>query len=331
MITMNTIKSVGLTVPSLTFGAASLANLFKSLSNTEAMAIVDKAIQVGWRYFDTAPHYGSGLSELRLGMGLRGLERSDYVLSTKVGRLLQSRKQQPGLEAGEFFFDENPFNRHADYSYAGIMRSYEDSIQRLGTRYIDILYVHDIGTYTYGQTPLERKHFKDFCDSGQQALDELKRNGDIKAWGVGANEEAILMEVMDHAAPDIFMLANRYNLLETDRQAFFAKCEQQGVSVAIAAPFATGVLVAKDKFSSLYEYGAVPPSVIEKINYIEAVCNRHDVPLGAAALQFPLRNKNVVTVTCGVQSVEQAVTNYEWANWEIPAALWDELAGLGIK
>ncbi len=160
MIVMNTIKSTGMKVPSLTFGSASLANLFKELTNVEAMAIVEKAIQVGWRYFDTAPHYGSGLAEIRLGLGLRGLERKDYVLSTKVGRLLASRKQQPGLEAGDFFYHENPFNRAPDYSYAGIMRSYQDSIQRLGTRYIDILYVHDIGSYTYGSTEEERFHLK---------------------------------------------------------------------------------------------------------------------------------------------------------------------------
>lgn len=331
MITTNTIKSVGLSVPSLTFGAASLANLFKTLSNNEALDIVDKAIENGWRYFDTAPHYGSGLSELRLGLGLRGLERSEYVLSTKVGRLLESRKQQPGLEAGEFFFDENPFNRQADYSYGGIMRSFEDSIQRLGTRYIDILYVHDIGTYTYGQTEQERQHFKAFCDSGQKALEELKRHGDIKAWGVGANEEAILMEVMDNAAPDIFMLANRYNLLETDRHAFFDKCEKQGVSVAVAAPFATGVLVARDKAASLYEYGAVPAEILEKVKNIDELCAAHGVPVGAVALQFPLRNSNVVTVTCGVQSIEQVVTNYQWANWPVPQKLWDELVSLGIK
>lgn len=331
MITNNTIKSVGLSVPSLTFGGASIANLFKTLHNSETMAIVDKAIQVGWRYFDTAPHYGSGLSELRLGLGLRGLDRSEYVLSTKVGRLLQSRKHQPGLEAGEFFFEENPFNRLADYSYSGIMRSYEDSIQRLGTRYIDILYVHDIGTYTYGHTEIERQHFTTFCNSGQKALEELKRNGDIKAWGVGANEEAILMEVMDNAAPDIFMLANRYNLLETDRQAFFDKCMKNNVSVAVAAPFATGILVAKDKATALYEYGSAPASVVEKVNVIDAVCAKHDVPVGAAALQFPLRNQNVVTVTCGVQSVEQAVTNFLWANWDIPQILWDDLASIGIE
>lgn len=331
MITMNEIKSVGLSVPSLTFGAASLANLFKELTNAEAIAIVDKAIQVGWRYFDCAPHYGSGLSELRLGLGLRGIERNDYILSTKVGRLLQSRKHQSGLEAGDFFFNENPFDRVADYSYQGIMRSYEDSIQRLGVRYIDILYVHELGTYTYGKTEQERYHFKNFCESGQKALDELKRNGDIKAWGVGANEEDILMEVMDYASPDIFMLANRYNLLETDHQSFFAKCEKNGVSVAVAAPFATGVLVAKDKKLSIYEYGKVPDATLLRVNEIETICQQHDVPIGAAALQFPLRNKNVVTVTCGVQSIEQAEKNYQWANMNIPQSLWDALANIGIQ
>lgn len=331
MISMNIIKSVGIQVPNLTFGGASIANLFKTLSNEEALAVVEKAVSVGWRYFDTAPHYGSGLSELRLGLGLRSLERSEYVLSTKVGRLLRSRKQLPGLEAGEFFFDENPFNRLADYSYTGIMRSFEDSIQRLGTRYIDILYVHDIGTYTYGHTEQERQHFKAFCDSGQMALEELKRNGDIKAWGVGANEDTILMEVMDNASPDILMLANRYNLLETDRQVFFEKCSKYGVSVAIAAPFATGVLVAKDRSASRYEYGAAPDLIIEKIKRIDAVCDKYNVPIGAVALQFPLRNENVVTVTCGVQSIEQAVINYEWANTEIQPELWDELANMGIE
>ena len=172
MITQNTIKSVELSVPSLTFGAASPANLFRTLSNNEAMDIVDKAIQVGWRYFDTAPHYGSGLSELRLGLGLRGLERSEYVLSTIGWSPAAIPETRAALKQG-IFYDENPFNRQADYSYEGIMRSYENSIQRLGTRYIDILYVHDLGTYTYGNTELERQHFKTFCESGQKALEEL--------------------------------------------------------------------------------------------------------------------------------------------------------------
>jgi D-threo-aldose 1-dehydrogenase len=331
MIVMNTIKSTGMKVPSLTFGSASLANLFKVVSNVEAISIVEKAIQVGWRYFDVAPHYGSGLAELRLGLGLRGLDRHEYILSTKVGRLLVPRKQQPGLEAGDFFYYENPFNRFPDYSYDGIMRSYQDSIQRLGTRYIDILYVHDIGSYTYGSTEEERFHFKNFCESGHKAVEELKASGDIKAWGVGANEDQILMEVLDHTQPDMFMLANRYNLLETDRHEFFAKCHQHGVSVAVAAPFATGVLVADKKEDSIYEYGKVPSDIIARVKQIEEICRRYDVPIGAAALQFPLRNENVVTVTCGVQSVKQAVDNYNWANMAIPEALWHDLAELGIE
>jgi D-threo-aldose 1-dehydrogenase len=331
MIVMNTIKSTGMKVPSLTFGSASLANLFKEVTNVEAMAIVEKAIQVGWRYFDTAPHYGSGLAEIRLGLGLRGLDRKEYILSTKVGRLLAPRKDLPGLEAGDFFYHENPFNRAPDYSYGGIMRSYQDSIQRLGTRYIDILYVHDIGTYTYGSTEEERLHFKNFRESGYKALEELKANGDIKAWGVGANEDRILMEVMEHTRPDMFMLANRYNLLETDRRDFFEKCHQHAVSVAVAAPFATGVLVADKKEDSLYEYGKVPSEIVNRVKSIEQVCHRYDVPIGAAALQFPLRNENVVTVTCGVQSVKQAVDNYNWADMSIPEALWHDLAELGIE
>lgn len=331
MIRDNVIKSAGLAIPSLTFGGASIANLFKGLSNAAAIGVVEKAIEVGWRSFDTAPHYGGGLSELRLGLGLRGLERTDYVLSTKVGRMLVSRKDQPGLEAGNVFFDENPFNRKFDYSYDAIMRSYEDSIQRLGTRRIDILYVHDVGSYTHGKTETERAHFRVLCGSGFRALEELKRSGDIKAFGVGANEQEILMEVMDHAKPDIFVFANRYNLLETGHEAFFEKCKRHDVSVAVAAPFATGVLVATERSKAVHEYGKVYPEVIEKVERIERICRLHGVPIGAAALQFPLRNPNVVTVVCGVQSVEQAVSNYEWAQKEISAALWSDLAQIGIR
>ncbi|MBI5519805.1 MAG: aldo/keto reductase [Desulfovibrio sp.] len=331
MIRVNVIKSAGLAIPSLTFGGASIGNLFRELTNTEALSVVEKAIEVGWRSFDTAPHYGSGLSELRLGLGLRGLDRQDYVLSTKVGRLLVSRKDQPGVEAGDFFYNENPFNRKYDYSYDGIMRSYEDSIQRLGARRIDILYVHDVGTYTHGKTEVERAHFKALCDSGFKALDELKAAGEIKAWGVGANEEEILMEVMDHGKPDIFMFANRYNLLETKREAFFSKCLAHNVSVSVAAPFATGVLAASGKKKTTYEYGQVPAEVLAKVAQINDICRAHDVPIGAAALQFPLRNPSVVTVACGVKSIEQAVSNFEWAALDIPESLWTELARIGIE
>jgi D-threo-aldose 1-dehydrogenase len=330
MIQYNVIKSVGLKIPSLTFGGAGIGNLFQNLTNTEAIEIVERSIKIGWRSFDTAPHYGSSLSEIRVGLGLRSLDRDDFVLSTKVGRILEPR-QESGLEAGEIFFNENPFNRVYDYSYDGIMRSYEHSLRRLGTRRIDILFVHDIGTYAHGQTQVERDYFRTLCESGFTALEELKRNGQIKAYGIGTNEQEILMEAIDHTNMDIVLLANRYNLLETDRSEFFAKCKKHNVSVAVAAPFATGVLVAANFATSMYEYGKVPEKIVKRVIEILDICQGHRVPIGAAALQFPLRNENVVTVTCGVQSVEQAQQNYDWAQWNIPNILWKDLADIEIQ
>ena len=331
MTSLRTIKSIGLEVPTITFGGATLGGLFKDLTNEEALSSIRAAIEIGYRYFDTAPHYGCGLSECRLGLGLRDLPRDEYILSTKVGRLLEPRSE-PGLDAGDFFFNESPMNRIYDYTYDGIMRSYEHSIQRLGTRRIDILYIHDVGTYTHGNTAIERKYFDDLLTSGVSALQELKAAGLIKGFGLGANEEEIMMELLDHAKPDIFMFANRYNLLEPDKHEFFEKCEKNNVSVAVAAPFATGVLVAggpKDK--SIYEYGKVPENIIRRVDLIEEICNRHETPIGAAAMQFPLRNKNVVTVTCGISSSQQAITNFQWMNTPIPEALWQELSEIGIQ
>jgi D-threo-aldose 1-dehydrogenase len=329
MIKMNRIKSVGLEVPALTFGASGMGNLFHKLSNTEAIETIEGAIKMGWRAFDVAPHYGSSLAEIRLGLGLRTLDRDQFVLSTKVGRLLMPR-QETGLQADDFY-DENPFNRVYDYSYDGIMRSYEDSLRRIGTRRIDILYVHDIGKYAHSDNADERKHFKTLCTSGFKALEELRKNGNIKAFGIGANETEIMMEAMDYVDMDIMLLANRYNLLETDRADFFAKCEKHNVSVAAAAVFASGVLVKKDISSGHYEYGKVPEKVFNRVMKISKVCDKYNIPIGAAALQFPLRNKNVVSVVCGVSSFKQVQKNYEWAQVDIPVALWVDLAEIGIK
>lgn len=330
MIKTNTIKSVGLSVPSLTFGASGMGNLFHRLSNVEAIGILEGAIEMGWRAFDVAPHYGSSLAEIRLGLALRTLDRDSFVLSTKVGRLLMPR-QESGLQNGEEFYDENPFNRVYDYSYDGIMRSYEDSIRRLGTRRIDILYVHDIGKYAHGDTAEEREHFRTLCNSGFKALEELKKGGQIKAYGIGANEIEIMMEAMDYGNMDVVLLANRYNMLEPNQNEFFEKCKKRNVSVAAAAVFASGVLVKKNISEGRYEYGKVPKKVFDRVVEISKVCDRHGVPIGAAAIQFPLRNKDVVSVVCGVTSIEQVRKNYEWAQWDIPENLWKDLAKIGIK
>ncbi|TCS78420.1 aldo/keto reductase [Pectinatus cerevisiiphilus] len=329
MIKTNIIKSTGTNIPSLTLGCSGIGNLYHRLSNTEAINVVEEAIKMGWRSFDVAPHYGSSLAELRLGLALRNLKRNDFILSTKVGRLLMPRTED-GLQNGNEFYDENPFNRVYDYSYDGIMRSYEDSIRRLGTRRIDILYVHDIGKYAHGATPEERKYFKTLCESGFKALEELKKNGQIKAYGIGANETEIMLEAMDYANLDIVLLAQRYNLLEPRKEEFFAKCAKYNVSVAAAAVFASGALVKKSITEGHYEYGKITPQVFKRIQEISKICDNHGVPIGAAALQFPLRNKNVVSVVCGVTSTSQVKKNYEWAQWDIPDELWQDLAAIDI-
>ncbi len=330
MITMNKIKRVDLKVPSLILGCSGMANMYHRMTNAEAIGIAEGAIELGYRGFDVAPHYGASLAEIRLGLALRSLERDDFVLSTKVGRLLYPR-QEEGLQNGNEFYDENPMNRVFDYSYDGIMRSYEDSIRRLGTRRIDILYVHDIGTYAHGKTPEERQHFKTLCDSGFKALEELRKNGQIKAFGIGANEVDIMVEAMDYADMDIMLVAQRYNLLETHHEEFFQKCEQRNVSVAVAAPYASGVLVKKSITEGHYEYGSVPKEIFDRVMEIRKVCDAYDVPIGAAALQYPLRNKNVVAVVCGATSQKQASSNWEWAQTDIPEGLWKALSDIGIN
>jgi D-threo-aldose 1-dehydrogenase len=330
MIKINKIKSTGLEVPSLTLGCSGMGNMYHKMTNADAIGIAEGAISMGWRAFDVAPHYGSSLAELRLGLALRNLQRDEFVLSTKVGRLLMPRKED-GLQNGDEFYDENPFNRVYDYSYDGIMRSYEDSIRRLGTRRIDILYVHDIGKYAHGNTPEERKYFKTLCTSGFKALEELKKNGQIKAYGIGANEIEIMMEAMDYADLDVLLVAQRYNLLEPHKKEFFEKCEKRNVSVAAAAVFASGVLVKKTIDEGHYEYGKVTPEIFKRVTEIRHVCDKYNVPIGAAALQFPLRNKNVVSVVCGATSLQQVQSNYTWAQQDIPEELWHDMAAIGIE
>lgn len=329
MIKLNKIKSADLEIPSLTLGCSGMGNLYHKLTNAEAINIAEGAIEMGWRSFDVAPHYGASLAEIRLGLALRNLDREKFVLSTKVGRILTPR-QEAGLQNGEEFYDENPFNRIYDYSYDGIMRSYEDSLKRLGTRKIDILYVHDIGTYAHGNTPEEREYFKTLCNSGFKALEELKQSGQIKAYGLGVNEVDIVMEAMDYANLDIVLLAQRYNLLQPNQDKLFEKCEKHNVSINAGAVFASGVLVKKNMAEGHFEYGKITKEVFERVQEINKICDKYNVPIGAVALQYPLRNKNVVSVTIGASSIRQVESNYKWAQWDIPEEIWTDLAKIGI-
>ncbi len=323
---LRSLGKTGLSVTELGFGTAPLGNLFKPLPDESARETLAAAEAAGFGYYDTAPFYGFGLSERRLGDVLRG--RKNIVLSTKVGRLL---KPMPGP------VDENilrhgyatpmPFEPVYDYSYDAVMRSFEESLQRLGLSRIDLLYIHDIGRLTHGDANAARMA-ELTRDGGLKALEELRAAKMISGFGMGVNEVPACLEVMDHARLDVILLAGRYTLLEqTPLDDLFPACAAAGTAIVVGGPYNSGILAVGTKSAAplYYDYEPAPQSVIEKVRKIETLCERHGVPLAAAALQFPLAHPLVASVIPGLDSagrVEQTVTLYRH---KIPAALWQDL------
>jgi D-threo-aldose 1-dehydrogenase len=313
----------GLAVTELGFGGAPLGNLLRPLDDEIARATLAAARAAGFGYFDTAPFYGFGLSERRMGDALRG---GEFVISTKVGRLLSpwgKSADENVLRHG--YASPMPFEPRYDYSYEAIMQSFHDSMQRLGLTQIDLLYIHDIGRMTHG--PANEACMEELTSGGGlKALEQLRARGAIKGFGMGVNEVAACLEVMEHARMDVILLAGRYTLLEqTPLDDLFPRCEIAGTAIVIGGPFNSGILAAGSKSTATFNYEAAPKAVIKKVAAIEAVCAAHGVPLPAAALQFPLAHPLVASVIPGLDSpqrVEQAVTLY---NTKIPAALWAEL------
>lgn len=315
-----------LKVSTLGFGAASMGNLYQAVSDTEAQATLDKAINLGMTLFDTSPRYGAGLSERRIGDALRPLPNERYVLSTKVGRLLKPDAKADINQLRHGFMTPMPFDAHYDYSYSGIMRSFEDSQQRLGLAEIDILLVHDLGAHTHGND--DKHYFEQFETSGYKALDELRKHGDIKAVGLGVNEIEICERVMNIGQFDCFLLAGRYSLLEQEPiHQFFPRCEAHGASIILGGPYNSGILATgvKGNNAPYYDYEPAPQRIIDKVAKIEAICHQYQVTLAAAALQFPLGHSVVSSVIPGLGSakrVEQTITLF---NEVIPAQFWQSL------
>lgn len=316
----------GLAVTRLGFGASSLGNLYRRVDDATARATAVAAWEHGIRYFDTAPHYGFGLSERRLGDVLR--EREGYVLSTKVGRLLAPR---PRAEDKYGFRSPMPFEPVYDYSYDAVMRSFEDSQQRLGLSRIDIIYMHDIGRVTHGARHEEL--FAIAMDGGYRAMHELRAQGLVRAIGLGVNEYEVCAQAMAHGDFDCFLLAGRYTLLEQEPlEKFFPACAARGISIVIGGPYNSGILAAGTRSGRTltYNYESAPPAVIEKARRIEQCCERHRVPLAAAALQFPLGHPVVASVIPGLGNPERAARTIELMQTAIPGELWRELKELGL-
>ncbi len=308
-------------VTTLGFGAAALGNLYRAVSDEAARQTVQAALDGGIRYIDTAPHYGQGLSERRVG----AMVPAATVLSTKVGRVLKPIPAPPPGTERHGFVDGDPYEPHYDYGYDGIRRGFEDSLGRLGRDRVDILLVHDLGAATHGDG--NAAHMKAFLDGGYRALAELKAAGRIRAIGLGVNEWQVCDAVLRHADLDVVLLAGRYTLLEqSPLDHFLPLCQARGVALVIGGPYNSGVLTG----GAHYNYAAVPQAVAARVRALEAACAAHKVPLAAAALQFPLAHPSVASVIPGMASPAEVAGNLERLAVAVPAALWDDLKSQGL-
>ena len=280
----------------------------------------------GLRYFDTAPFYGTGLAEHRLGMCLRGIDRRSVVLSSKVGRLLKPIGGGIGAGASGGAY---PFEIAYDYGYDGTMRSLEASLQRLGTNALDIVLIHDVNRRWQGE--LLEQRYREAMAGAHRALSDLRAAGVIKAFGVGVNDWSILLRFAADGDFDCFMLAGRYTLLDhTALDTFMPEMERRGIAVLMAAPFNSGILATGAKDGATFFYAEAEAEIKDRTRRIEAVCARHGVALAAAALQFPLHHPAVASVVTGMRNAAEARANLAHCRADIPAAFWEALKGEGL-
>ena len=303
-----------------------MGNLYQAVSDTEAQATLTTAVDIGMNLFDTSPRYGAGLSERRIGDALRVLPKEHYILSTKVGRLLKPDAKADIGQLRHGFLTPMPFDAHYDYSYDGIIRSFEDSQQRLGLAEIDILLVHDLGALTHGSD--DKRYFQQFELSGYKALEELRKHGYIKAVGLGVNETDICERVMNIGQFDCFLLAGRYSLLEQSPiHTFLPKCQAHGASIILGGPYNSGILATgvHGKTTPYYDYVPAPKVIVERVARIEKVCVQYQVRLAAAALQFPLGHEAIASVIPGLGSAQRVQETVELFNEIIPDDFWQTL------
>lgn len=317
-------------VPPLGFGAAAIGNLYRKVRDEVARETVAAALNHGLTYIDTAPHYGFGLSESRLGAALEQLDpEQQVVVSSKVGRLLVPVDDASSERHG--FVDAAPFEPKFDYSYDAVMRSYEESRKRLRRERIDILYAHDLGRVTHGADHEHR--FGTFLKGGYRAMRELRDGGQVGAIGLGANEWQICEQAMREGEFDVFLLAGRYTLLEqTALDSFLPECARRNVSVVIGGPYNSGVLVAGTRSGRTlyYDYEPAPPAIVERVRRLEQVSDRYGVKLAAAALQFPLRHPQVASVIPGLASANEVKDTISLYALKIPTEYWAALKEEGL-
>jgi D-threo-aldose 1-dehydrogenase len=315
--------STGLDVSDMGFGAAPIGNFLRPISEEDSAAMINRAWDAGMRYFDTAPYYGHGLSEARIGQNLRWRPRREFVVSTKVGRVLKpARRKDIDFKP---WVDGLPFASVYDYSYDGTMRSFEDSLQRLGLEYIDVLFIHDADVFTHGPE-LQKVYFKQAMDGCYRALRKLRDEGTVKAIGFGVNDVAVMVDFMRQGDFDALLLAGRYTLLEQEPlDELLPLCEKRKAAVVIGGGFNGGILATGAVPGAKWNYAPAPDPIMKKVAKIELVCAQHKVPLAAAALQFLLAVPSVASHVPGTRNVAQMEQNIALVSHPIPAAFWQDM------
>ena len=325
------IARTALEVPVLGFGGATLGDAPGAIGEHQALAALEAGYMAGIDYFDTSPWYGNGKSELRFGAVLRDKPRASFILSTKVGRVY-AKCTDPNHPSQVRWRGGLTFSPTFDYTREGVLRSYEQSLLRLGLPSVDALLIHDIDEGHQGSAAGVDKRLDELADGGgYEALARLKASGEIAAIGAGVNRIGMIPKFLERFDLDFFLLAMPYTLLCQDAlDAELPACLARGVSVVIGAPFASGILASGAVATATYAYQPAPGAMVDKTRQIASVCERHGVPLGAAALQFPLAHPAVASVIPGPNSADQVRANVKWIAHAIPAAFWEELKEKGL-
>lgn len=306
----------GLEVTRLGLGTAPLGGMYEAVSDEEGRAVVDAAWTAGLRFFDTAPLYGSGQAERRLGGYLRQRPRDEFALATKVGRLL--RADAPP-DPGEIYVGAPPLHPVFDFSEEATLTSLRESLERLGLDRVDVLHIHD-----------PDRHHDEAIAGAYRALDRLRAEGRVRAVGAGMNQAAMLARFAREARFDCFLLAGRFTLLDqSGLDDLLPLCLRQGIAVIAGGPFNSGIL-ADPRPGTHYNYAPAPPELIERALRLAEVCDRHGVPLAAAAVQFPLRHPAVASVLVGARSVAEVEEDVRLFRWEVPDELWADLRSSGL-
>ena len=320
-----------LTFTELGFGTAPIGGLYRPVTAEEADQTMTRAWDLGVRYYDTAPLYGLGQSETRLNRLLQGKTRTDYIVSSKVGRLLHNCQPGEAHEGVGKWFDVPHRTKSYDYSYDGVLRSVEFSLERTGLNHFDILYVHDLDVWTHGSAAVMEAYRDTFMAGGYRALIQLRDQGVIRAIGGGINEWQSCQWLTERGDFDIFLLAGRYTLLEQEAlTSFLPLCEQRGIGIVIGGPYNSGILAMGARPGAFYNYDPAPEPILEKVRRIEATCTAHNVRMVDAAFQFPLLHPAVVSVIPGAQTPAEVEANAAAAAATIPLALWADLKSRGL-